>query len=105
MLVSALSCIVLGLLLMLLTVWRASWRRLLEREAAFWRRLGLPENWGAPLRRFEESRAVVLAVSALLVLHLLLLLYAAGAHAYYAPRLHKKLPVPLQPPPAKRPPH
>lgn len=73
---------------------------MLAGEAAFWRRLGLPENWGAPLRRFEESRAVILAVAALLILHFLLLLFAGGALAYYGPRVRKRLPVPVQPPPA-----
>jgi hypothetical protein len=99
MLLSGVSCVALGALLLLLTVWRPRWRKLLAAEAAFWGRLGFGGRWGAPLRRFEESRAVVLAVAALLVLHLLLLLFAAGAYGYFAPRLRQKPPAPLTPQP------
>lgn len=101
-LVSGISSVVLALLLLLLTRWRAHWRRLLDAEGAFWKRLGLVGRWTAPLRRIEESRLIVAAIGALLVLHLLLLISAAGAWAYFAPRLHKAS-APHLPPPAASP--
>ena len=92
MVVSGITCASLGLLLLLLTVWRGRWRRILEAEAAFWRRLGISGRWAEPLRRFEESRAMVAVVAVLLAIHFLLLAFAVGAHAYFAPKLRQQPP-------------
>ena len=101
MLVSGAASALLGGLLLLLTVRRPWLRRMLDAEGAFWGRWGLTGNWARPLRRFEESKALVLLVSGLLIFHLALLAFTAGAYAYYAPRLQKKPPVavPAQTPP------
>src|SRR5215469_15965425 len=68
MLISGLTCVCLILLLLLLTLWRPYWRRLLDAEGAFWKRLGF---------------------SGVLGIHVLLFASAAGAYAYYKPRLSK----------------
>jgi hypothetical protein len=94
--VSGVSSVILGAALLLLTVWRRCWSRWVEKEGAFWKRLGLAGRWGAPLRRFEESRAVVFVVASLLVIHLLLLVFAAGAQAYFAKRLRSPSAPPAQ---------
>ena len=93
MFISGATCLGLVFLLLLLTVWRPVLRRLLDAEAAFWKRLGLSGWWTAPLRRFEESRALVFAVAGLLLLHLLLLVLAGVAYAHFAPRLRSSSPV------------
>lgn len=89
MILSGISSAALGALLLFVTVWRASWRRLLDAEGAFWRRLGLGGSWAGPLRRFEESRAVIFVLAGLLVFHLALLGFAGGAYVYFAPRVRK----------------
>jgi hypothetical protein len=96
MIVSGVTSAILGVALLLLTVWRDYWRRWVEKEGAFWKRLGVAGDWGAALRRFEEGRAVVIVVAGLLVIHLLLLAFAAGAQAYFAKRLHRPLAPPAQ---------
>jgi hypothetical protein len=96
MIVSGVTSAILGAALLLLTVWRSHWRRWVEKEGAFWKRLGLAGHWGAALRRFEEGRAVVFVVGSLLVIHLLLLAFAAGAQAYFAKRLHRPSAPPAQ---------
>jgi len=92
MLMSGITCVGLGLLLLFLTVWRSRWHRILEVEATFWRRLGVTGRWAEPLRRFEESRTLVAIVAVLLALHFLLLVFAVGAHAYFAPKLRQHPP-------------
>jgi hypothetical protein len=87
MVLSGLSCLGLGTLMLLLTRWRVWFRRCLDAESALWRRLGLPERWTSSMRRFEESRTLRTLVGALLGLHLVLWIFAAAAHAYFAPRL------------------
>ena len=101
MLVSSISCVLLGALLLLLTVWRPYLRKWLEAEAGFWKRLGLKGNWSGSLRQFEESRTVVVAVAGLLILHLVLLISAASANAYFSSRLRNAKSGPVQPPAAK----
>jgi hypothetical protein len=98
-LVSGIASVILGGVLLLLTVWRSRWRRILDAENAFWKRLGLSGNW-TRVRRFEESRAVIYILAALLVLHLVLLAMAAGAWIYFAHRLHQPPPVSIVQPAA-----
>ncbi len=93
MLISGISSVCLGCLLVLLTRGRRYWRKLLDWEEGFWRRRGLTARWTAPLRKFEESRAVVMVVTALLSLHLLLLISAAVAHVHFGAKLRQKPPV------------
>jgi hypothetical protein len=89
MLVSTISSVILGLVLLLLTRWRAYWSRLLDAEGNFWKRYGIVGKWAAPLRRIEESRLAVYAVAGLLALHVLLLMFAAGAYLHFAPKVRK----------------
>ena len=101
MLVSSISCVLLGALLLLLTVWRPRLRKWLEAEAGFWRRLGLKSSLPGTLRQFEESRTVVVAVAGLLILHLVLLISAASANAYFSSRFRNLKSAPAQPPAAR----
>jgi len=87
MLISGLTCVCLILFLLLLTLWRPYWRRLLDAEGAFWRRLGFSGR--GQLRRFEESRFLRFGLAGVLGIHVLLFASAAGAYAYYKPRLAK----------------
>jgi len=87
MLISGLTCVCLVLLLLLLTLWRPYWRRLLDAEGALWKRLGFSGR--SSLRKYEESRLLRFGLAGVLGIHVLLFASAAGAYAYYKPRLAK----------------
>ena len=85
--VSGLACAGLVLLLLFLTTWRSSWRRVLDWEEGFWRRWGIGTWLLTPLRRMEENKFLVVAVVALLVIHFALLAVSVGAQLHFGPRL------------------
>ena len=94
MLISGLTCVCLILLLLLLTLWRPYWRRLLDAEVAFWKGLGFSGR--SPVKKFEESRLLRFGLAGVLGIHMLLFASAAGAYAYYKPRLSKRVPFQFQ---------
>jgi hypothetical protein len=85
----------------MLTLWRPYWQRLLEAEGALWKRVGFSGR--ASMKKFEQSRVLLFAVVGVLGFHVLLFAAAAGAYAYYKPRLHKNIPSQHQFPQQKSP--
>jgi hypothetical protein len=88
--VSGLTCLGLFVLLLFLTIWRPRWTRLLNWEESLWKRAGIGAGLLSRLRRMEDSRLMVPAVVALLLIHLGLFAVSAGAHHYFAPKLKAK---------------
>lgn len=90
MLISSLTTFGLALLLAMLTFWRQRWLNLVSLEETIWKRMGIKERWLAALRRFEENRLIVPAVSVLLGLHVLLLVFSTGSYFYFKHKLEER---------------
>ena len=88
--VSGLACVGLIFLILFLTTWRSSWRRVLDWEENFWRRRGVGSWLLTRLRRVEDNKFLVMAVVALLVLHFALLAVSVGAQLHFGPRLKSR---------------
>lgn len=102
MLVSAITSTILFALLLLLTAGRSTWRRLLNIEESFWRRLRINERWLQKARNIEDNRFLVPAVVVLLLLHLALFGFSAAAYAHFAKQIKGRqrvvLPIPTRQP-------
>lgn len=103
--VSAALALVFITLLWFVTRRREQWLRYVAAEAAFWRRLRLPERIVEASRRFEASRLFVGFLWFAAVLWLLLAAGNGGAYVYFKSRIPplggpdvRIIEVPAQPP-------
>ena len=87
--VSAALTLVFGSLLWLVTRRRELWLRYIAAEAAFWRRLRVPERLVEASRRFEASRLFIGFLGFVVALWLLLAVANAGAYLYFKGQLPK----------------
>lgn len=101
--VSAALTLVFGSLLWLVTRRRELWLRYIAAEAAFWRRLRVPERLVEASRRFEASRVFIGFLWFVVLLWFLLALANGGAYVYFKSQIPplRKVPaidLPVQPP-------
>jgi hypothetical protein len=68
---------------------RETWLRWTEAEAAFWRRLRVPEATVESMKRKEQSKGYVYFIGVLCILWLFLMVLNAVAYVFFhAQRLH-----------------